>query len=256
MGIVPGLSDSCGAKVIGQVNLMYFCGRQDLQLCRGWCIIGHQSEPLWLGEDLNLTGADRLRWLWGSMMTYILLGLCAYPALATFEYASLKKIAGLKQIMAILAIVVPCLSLGGMCLDSRKFSLPACFSWLGWVLAGIFAFAWIYSMFVEIPFAKTYIHSGHGDQLITTGTYALSRHPAVLWFALFLLGLVLATRSTLLLVAAPIWLAADALYVHAEEKLYLERVFPNYGEYQQETPILLPTPRSFRRCLNTVRHHQ
>ncbi len=186
-------------------------------------------------------------------MTYIVLGLCAFPALALFEYASLKKIAVLKQVMGVLAFALLGFSLAVVCLDSRKFALPRYLSWAGWVVVGVFGFMLVYSIFCEIPFAKTYVHSGYGDQLITSGTYALCRHPGVVWFALFLLGLLLATRSRLLLLAAPTWLAADVLYVWAEEKFYLEKVFTHYKEYQQETPMLLPTLRSIRRCLRTTR---
>lgn len=189
-------------------------------------------------------------------MKYVLLGLCAWPAFAVFEYASLKKIAGLKQVMATLTVALSASSFVVMCVDGEKLALPSSLPWLGRVLAVVFGLLWFYSMFIEIPFAVTYVRSGHGDRLITTGTYALARHPAVSWFALFLVGLVLATRSRLLLLAAPIWLAVDVLYVWMEEKLFLEKVFGDYEDYQQRTPMLLPTPRSFRRCLRTLRHHQ
>ncbi len=189
-------------------------------------------------------------------MKYILLGLCAWPAFAVFEYASLKKIAGLKQVMATLTVVLSGSSLVVLCVDGEKLALPSSLPWLGRVLAVVFGLLWFYSMFIEIPFAVTYLRSGHGDRLITTGTYALARHPTVLWFALFLVGLVLATRSRLLLLAAPIWLAVDVLYVWMEEKLFLEKVFTDYQDYQRRTPMLSPTPRSLRRFLKTVRHHQ
>jgi len=233
---------------------VYLPGNQDLQFCDSCCIIAGKWKSVAAGGNLNPISADGHRWFLGLMMKYILLGLCAYPALAMFEYASLKKIGGLRQTMALLAFALPGFSLLVMCVNSTRFALPAYLSWLGWVLAGIFGFMLIYSLFLEIPFAKTYMRSGCGDQLITTGTYALSRHPGVMWLALFLLGLLLATRSRLLLVAAPIWLAADALYVWVEEKLYLEKAFPDYEEYQRETPMLLPTPRGIRRCLKTMRH--
>ncbi len=189
-------------------------------------------------------------------MKYVLLGLCAWPAFAVFEYASLKKIAGLKQVMATLTVALSGSSLVVMCVDGEKLALPSSLPWLGLVLAVVFGLLWFYSTFIEIPFAATYLRPGHGDRLITTGTYALARHPTVLWFALFLVGLVLATRSRLLLLAAPIWLAVDVLYVWMEEKLFLEKVFTDYQDYQQRTPMLSPTPRSLRRFLRTVRHQQ
>jgi len=185
-------------------------------------------------------------------VAYIVLGLCAYPALALFEYASWRNIAVLKGLMGIVAIALPSASLLAMCRDGAKFSLPGTLSALGWVLAALFAGLWLYSMFWEIPLGETYLSGGHGHVLITEGTYALVRHPTVLWFGFFLLGLVLATRSALLRVAAPIWWLADVLYVWAEERWYLRRVFPGYAAYQRSTPMWLPTWRSLRRCLTTV----
>jgi len=189
-------------------------------------------------------------------MIYIMLGLCAFLALAVFEYASLKKITGLKQVMGVLAFALFGFSLTIVCSSSPKFVLPMNLSGLGWLVSGLFGFLLVYSIFLEIPFSTTYLHSGAGDRLVTSGTYALSRHPGVMWFAFFLLGLLLATRSTLLLWAAPLWLAADILYVWAEEKLYLERVFAGYKEYQRETPMLVPSLRSIRRCLETFKHRE
>jgi protein-S-isoprenylcysteine O-methyltransferase Ste14 len=192
----------------------------------------------------------------GAWMTYIVLGLCAYPALALFEYASLHKIPVLKAVMSIVAVILPSVALTAVCLDAAKFSVPDRLSSLGWVLAALSAGLWLYSMFGEIPFAKTYLNVGHGEVLITRGTYALVRHPAVLWFGLFSLGLLLATRSSLLRLAAPIWWLADALYVWGEEKWYLQRVFPGYAAYQRTTPMLLPRLSSLRRCLKTMTHQR
>jgi protein-S-isoprenylcysteine O-methyltransferase Ste14 len=184
-----------------------------------------------------------------------MLGLCAYPALAVFEYASWRGMAVLKVVMGIVAVIVPSLALTAACLDAAKFPVPAILSSLGWVLAILSAGLWLYSMFWEIPFAQTYANPGHGDRLVTQGTYALVRHPAVLWFGFFLLGLALATRSSLLRLAAPIWWLADVLYVWGEEKWYLQRVFAGYAAYQRTTPMLLPTLGSLRRCLRTITQH-
>ncbi len=189
-------------------------------------------------------------------MAYILLGLCAYLALALFEWASLRGMAALKVIMAVLVLLISVVSHTAIGLSPRKFTLSSGLSVLGWAMAVMFACLWLYSMFGEIPFAKTYLGAGHGDRLVTTGTYALCRHPTVLWYGMILCGLLLATRSIDLLVAAPIWLAADALYVWAEEKLFLRRMFADYEQYQRQTPMLLPTGGSVRCWLRTMNNQQ
>jgi protein-S-isoprenylcysteine O-methyltransferase Ste14 len=185
---------------------------------------------------------------------YIVLGLCAYPALAAFEYASLRGIGALKTLMGLVTVVLPTVSFWAILRHPEKFSAPVELVWLGVVLTVLSVGLWLYSMFFEIPFNETYVQAGHGDRLITHGTYALTRHPAVLWFGLMMLGLVLVTRSSLLRVGAPLWWLADVLYVWAEEKWFLSRVFPEYEVYQSTTPMLWPTRRSVRRFLRRIRY--
>jgi protein-S-isoprenylcysteine O-methyltransferase Ste14 len=108
-----------------------------------------------------------------------------------------------------------------------------------------------YSLFVEIPFTATYAQQGVGDALITTGTYALTRHPGVLWFGLWMAGLVLVTRGQLLLAAGIVWTLLDAVYVWLQEVFLFRRMFPSYAAYQRTTPMLVPTPQSVARCLRT-----
>jgi protein-S-isoprenylcysteine O-methyltransferase Ste14 len=110
----------------------------------------------------------------------------------------------------------------------------------------------IYSLFIEIPFKQTYTMSGVGDRLVKTGTYALTRHPGVLWLGLFLLALLAVSRSRLLLIAAPLWFALDLLLVWVQDRFYFPRMFPGYSQYRRETPMLIPTRSSIVRCIKTL----
>jgi protein-S-isoprenylcysteine O-methyltransferase Ste14 len=92
-----------------------------------------------------------------------------------------------------------------------------------------------------------------GDKLVKTGTYALVRHPGVLWFGLFLLALVGVSRSKLLLIAAPLWFLLDVLWVWIQERFYFNQMFPGYEQYKRETPMLIPTRESIVRCVKTLR---
>jgi protein-S-isoprenylcysteine O-methyltransferase Ste14 len=91
-----------------------------------------------------------------------------------------------------------------------------------------------------------------GEKLVKTGTYALVRHPGVLWFGLLLFSLVLISRSQLLLVAAPVWLVIDVLYAWVQDRFFFERMFPGYGAYRAETPMFIPTRRSILRCWGSM----
>ena len=82
----------------------------------------------------------------------------------------------------------------------------------GWVLLPVASFLLIYSLFIELPLARTYVRKDDSPRLVTTGTYALVRHPSVLWYLLILVALLLVSRSWLLLVAAPLWAMLGGIF--------------------------------------------
>jgi protein-S-isoprenylcysteine O-methyltransferase Ste14 len=134
-----------------------------------------------------------------------------------------------------------------------KLQMPSLLSYAGRPFLIISAVLLAYSLFLEIPFRQTYAADGVGDRLVKTGTYALVRHPGVLWLALFLVSLILVSRSRLLLVATPLWLFMDVAYVWVQERFFFGRIFPGYQQYKKETPMLIPTPASIVRCWRSVR---
>lgn len=170
----------------------------------------------------------------------------------SFDWAALKKIRGLKQAIAIVVVVIHGYALYAAGWGVARFSLPAPFSWIGLVLLPISLLLLCYSFFIEIPFTKTYARTGSGDQLVTTGSYALVRHPGVIWYFIFLLSMFLVTGSITLLVAAPIWLLLDIVYVVVQERFFFDTMFPGYRDYRRQTPMLLPTRKSIARSLRTL----
>lgn len=161
-----------------------------------------------------------------------------------FDFVSLKKIPLGKLAVGGAAGLLGGYSMVMVCLQEEKFLLPLGLSWVGWPLLFISILLLFYSLFWEIPFKKTYADKGVGDKLIKTGTYALVRHPGVIWYALFLLAFLLIFRSKLLLIAVPAWIFMDILYVFIQEKFYFIKIFPGYEEYKEETPMLIPTRKS------------
>ena len=124
---------------------------------------------------------------------------------------------------------------------------------VGWVLVGPMLLLMAYSLLVEIPLASLYLGRAPHPPLVTSGTYALTRHPGVLWFTLFLLSLALAAGSRSLLVATPLLVLMDVLHVWFQERMYLLPVYgEEYRRYQRFVPMLVPTPRSLKRALATV----
>jgi len=184
---------------------------------------------------------------------YILLGSLAFLVAFFFDLAALKGITYLKQAIGLVFVSLFGLALLMVCLTAERFSLPHWLSWVGWPLLILSACLLVYSIFLEIPFKQTYALNGVGDKLVKTGTYALVRHPGVLWFGFFLLALVVISRSRLLLIAAPLWFFLDVLWVWIQDRFYFSQMFPGYEQYKRETPMLIPTRGSIVRCVKTLR---
>ena len=178
-------------------------------------------------------------------MRYIIVGVCSFLIAYLFDFISLKKIPLAKLILESAAGLLGIYSLFGVCFKAERFSLPGYLFYLGWFLLFTSSFLLFFSLFWEIPLRKTYLAKGVGDKLIRTGTYALVRHPGVIWYIFSVIALLLISRSQLLLIAAPIWIFMDILYVFIQEKFYFPRMFPGYGEYKKETPMLIPNRKSF-----------
>jgi protein-S-isoprenylcysteine O-methyltransferase Ste14 len=186
-------------------------------------------------------------------MEYILLGVLAFLIAFFFDLATTKRVPYLKQIIGLASASLFGYSLLAVCLAPVKMRLPDWLSWVGWPFLLVSFSLLVYSLLLEIPFRQTYTADGAGNRLVKTGTYALVRHPGVLWFSLFLVSLILVSRSRLLLAAAPVWFFMDVLYVWIQERFYFAKMFPGYERYRKETPMLIPTRESITRCIKTLR---
>ncbi len=107
-------------------------------------------------------------------------------------------------------------------------------------------FIQFYSLFINLPFNKTYISSNETNTLIKTGFYALTRHPGVLGFIGLNIAVTLICRAQLMLVAAPVFISLDITLVVIQDYYFFPKMFPGYAEYKKETPMLLPNRKSFR----------
>jgi protein-S-isoprenylcysteine O-methyltransferase Ste14 len=186
-------------------------------------------------------------------MIYVATGSLGFLVIHLFDIVSLKRIPGAKPFTWVLGVGLLAYSLTIICLAPDKLPLPRWSTWLGWVLLSVSLFLLIYSLFVNLPFRRTYITTGVGDKLITTGLYALVRHPWVHCFTLLLLSLVLVSRSSLLLIAAPVWILLDILLAVAQDKFFFGRMFDGYNRYRQETPMLVPNRRSINAFINSLK---
>ncbi len=185
-------------------------------------------------------------------MVYIALGATGFLIIHTFDIVSLKRIPVAKPLTWIAGSGLLVYSLIMLCLSPDKLLLPFWATWLGWTLLSISILLLLYSLFVNLPFRKTYIATGVGDELVKTGLYALVRHPGVHWFIVVMLSLVLVTGSKQLLVASPIWILLDIVLVVIQDKFFLSKMFAGYTTYRRETPMLIPNKGSINACIRTI----
>ena len=186
-------------------------------------------------------------------MIYIFIGILGFLIVHTFDIVSLKRIPAAKPLTWILGSGLLVYSLIMLCLRSNTLPLPTWSTWLGWGLFALSFFLLIYSLFINLPFRKTYIATGVGDKLITTGLYALVRHPGVPWFTLILLSLILVSKSSPLLIAAPIFILLDIVLVVVQDKFFFGRMFDSYESYRQETPMLVPNRQSLNAFIDSLK---
>lgn len=185
-------------------------------------------------------------------MIYIIVGILGFAAALAFDWASLKNMTTVKQVVGSSAICLLACATAMVCISTTKYKLPFFALPLGACLLLISSCLLAYSLFIEIPFRSTYAEKRIGNKLVTTGTYALVRHPGVLWLALVYLSLALLFPSTTLFLAIIIWLVMDIIYVILQEKLFFLKMFPNYPDYQHRTPFLIPTRQSISACLKSI----
>jgi len=118
-----------------------------------------------------------------------------------------------------------------------RFVAGTVLSGVGHVLS-IAAIAWLGRSFSVMPEAR---------KLVTSGPYAIVRHPLYLSEACASVGLVLLRFSWLSVAAFAVWTAAQFARARYEERV-LSAEFPEYAAYAARTPMLLPWPRRRRRA--------
>ncbi len=162
-----------------------------------------------------------------------------------------------------------------------SLNLPPGVRLVGWILNGLGIGLILFSMFIEIPLHLRAIAglrpipgnpgavpvtlrampltslpmvsptpaAQNEPVLVTGGTYALCRHPGVLWLAFLLAGGVLRANHSGLIWLGLFWLGVDVLHVTLQDHVIFPTRFGGYRAYQHRTPFLIPTRGSFRRSI-------
>jgi protein-S-isoprenylcysteine O-methyltransferase Ste14 len=185
-------------------------------------------------------------------MNNIVIGICGFLFLHIVDFVSLKKIPLLKPLIWIIGAGFWFYSIVMLYIDQNKMALPVGVTMFGWILLVISVSIFIYALFINLPFRKTYVDKGVGDKLIKTGLYSLARHPGAIWFILFMLSLILVSKSSLMAIAAPIFMVMNTILVVIQDKYFFTRMFDGYDQYQKETPMLVPNKRSINTFIKSL----
>lgn len=186
-------------------------------------------------------------------MLYVALGVFGFLLALFFDHPRVERVRWAKLTIGVLVFTTLGYAVVAAALYPSRFTFPSIVSATGWVLAGIFLILFAYSAFIEIPFRQAYLGTHNRARVVNTGTYAMTRHPGVLWAALALVFLVLATGSKVLLVATPVWILMDLAWAYIEDRFYFPTTLAGYVDYRKEVPMFIPTLSSFRKAARAIR---
>ncbi len=188
-----------------------------------------------------------------SVVLYILAGTLSVAGIGAIDLVSVRVAKLSKPFIMLVSIFLFIASLILLIRNSNIFVFPLYVRIAGFTVAAVAAVLFIFTLFIEIPIS-TYTSSHGHVRVIDTGTYALSRHPGVIWMALFLSGILCAAGTRLLLIAGPIWLVGDLVLVVLQDKVVFPKRFGvEYDEYKKSTPMIMPTYASIVRCVHTFK---
>jgi hypothetical protein len=82
--------------------------------------------------------------------------------------------------------------------------------------------------------------------------YALCRHPGVIWFFFLYLFLFLSTGTKVMLQAWIVWTVMDIIHIYVQDKWIFPKSLCDYQVYQGNTPFLIPSIASIKKCFSTI----
>ena len=183
-------------------------------------------------------------------MIYLGTGIIGFLMLLLFDICSLSKKSLMKYFFGVSGFLLIAGSSVLLVFTKSNVSFPLSLRLISLVLAVLSIGLLIYSVFIEVG-KNTYEYENH-NSLITTGTYALSRHPGVLWFLFFYIFTAIYFQNHLVLYAGLTWTVMNIIYVFVQEKYIFSKLFDNYSNYIQTTPMIFPSYKSLEKCITTL----
>ena len=183
-------------------------------------------------------------------MVYLGLGILGFTLLLVFDICSLCEKSVIKYFFGFGGFGLIVISSIFLLTIQSQVTFSYSFRIVSLVIASLSLFLLIYSVFIEVG-KNTYQYKNE-NRLITTGTYALSRHPGVLWFLLVYLFGAIYFQNYFVLYAGLIWTVINIIYVSIQERFIFRKLFDNYGSYIETTPMIFPSFQSLEKCITTL----
>lgn len=121
-----------------------------------------------------------------------------------------------------------------------------------WIITGCYNLAMlIYSLFFALPFEETYIKENSERKVYRKGVYSLCRHPGVLFYLGTYLSIALLYNTPIVSLTVAIWSSLNLLYIVIQDYWTFPHTFIDYESYKIETPFLVPSRKSLRKCIKS-----
>lgn len=177
-------------------------------------------------------------------MGVICIGLLGFAVLFLYDLATLRKLRG-RTFLAAAGYSINVYAIAAAALGDNDLVISWWAVCIGWFLAIVGSGWLLYCLVLFPPIMRTYLEV-KGPVLTTEGPYALSRHPGVYGYILFISGLILASRSSLLLKSSIAWIICNMVYVIIQDRWVFPRLFEEYREYMKKTPMIFPNIKSIK----------
>jgi len=178
-------------------------------------------------------------------MVGTIIGCFSFGAMLLFDISALLNKKILQYIMLVFALGTLGYGLYDLMRYNHQFEISFGFFPVLIVLDVVFFILLIYSIVIEVRINQTL--KGQKTELVTNGTYSISRHPGVIWlFFVFIISAII-LENYLFLIAGGVWTLANSVYVYYQERFVLTKLFKSYSMYQQTTPMLIPTINSIKK---------
>lgn len=180
-------------------------------------------------------------------MFYVLSGTIGFMLLLGSDIVGINAYKKTQNFLAFFGTLIIIVSSVFILLQGETYQLDIRLRILFGVLGLMFLFFLVYSVVIEVR-----RNSDKESKLVTSGTYALSRHPGVLWLFFYYVFGSLFFANIDILIAGIVWTFINVIYVVIQEKLIFNKIFSDYEHYKNSTPMLLPTVSSVKKCLDTL----